>query len=198
MNNLQIGGVNLFIYKNISNYAAGSLSPLAGFYSLSNYKITATNQPLVSFLPGIQFNTGGQLKFKISGKSSLGTIIAYYKCLNASEGVVQEQANVACNPVNGKFELTIIVPAGTVLVNLGLGSPASANYWVDEIKIESGDKATAFSLSLEDVDADATAKANAAQSTAEAYALAKAALAETTAKAYADGIVTERRGQSHC
>ncbi|MCE5320097.1 MAG: carbohydrate binding domain-containing protein [Bacteroidales bacterium] len=48
-----------------------------------------------------------------------------------------------------------------------------------------------WKLAQEDVAADATAKAAAAQTAAQEYALAKASLAEVTAKAYADGIVTD-------
>ena len=144
VNNLQIGGVNLFIYKNLSSYNGGYILPVQAFYSLSNYKITATNQPLGSFLPGVQFNTGGQLKFKISGKSNLAAIIGYYKCFDENNNVTQNQTSTSQAVINGEFKLSIIVPASTAKINIGIGSNVVANYWVDEVKIEPGDKATAF------------------------------------------------------
>ena len=77
------------------------------------------------------------------------------------------------------------------------GNPAkNTDISLRKIKLETGNKATDWTLAHEDIAADATAKAAAAQAAAEAYALAKANLAETTAKAYADGIVTEEEARA--
>ena len=78
-------------------------------------------------------------------------------------------------------------------------------YTISNVKIERGNKATDWSPAPEDVEADATAKANkaladakadaktkadAAQSAAQTYALAQAQAEKVKAQAYADGKVT--------
>lgn len=74
--------------------------------------------------------------------------------------------------------------------------------YYDNIQIEAGNKATAWTPALEDVNdaiasslasaktyADSTASA--AQTAAQSYAVSKANLAETNANAYADGVITD-------
>lgn len=77
---------------------------------------------------------------------------------------------------------------------IDLNQLSGQKYTFTNFKVESGNVATDWTPAPEDVSADATAKANAAQTSAVGAAAtaaqAKADLAETTAKAYADGIVS--------
>ncbi|NCB68479.1 MAG: hypothetical protein EOM47_06485 [Bacteroidia bacterium] len=95
---------------------------------------------------------------------------------------------------NGLHTITFVAPAFVSglekLINVYRMSNADTSVAsIQWVQLEKGNKATDWSPSSEDVAADATAKANAAQTAAQNYALAKAQLAEVTAKAHADGIV---------
>ena len=131
-------GLNLFDVSNFVNYAGGSLSPRQSYYKLeTSTRITATNQPLSSPLPGFKVYMDNKTTLVVSGKTNLTQARVYYKCFDSSNNVVLAQSAIFSNTTNGNFEISISnIPATTDYVNVGIGNDQVANYWLDEIMIQ--------------------------------------------------------------
>ena len=147
IDNLKIGGRNLFISSTVGSYAGGGIKSLVGA-TYSNYTFTVTSNP--TDLVGCSVKNFGD-KITVSGETNLSQITPYWKFNNAS------QANTRVSVVNGKFSFNISVPSGATSLNIGVGLyPYVSGYYIKNLKIETGDKATDWTPAPEDIDSAIT------------------------------------------
>ena len=150
-NNLQIGGRNLAALSNIRSYAGGGLSD-TNYYSVEGTKIIAKNQPLNSFLIGFKVYTDNTFEYVVSGYTDTSWVYLYFKCYDKNNTVIQDQAWHSKAVVDGKFILSFNnIPKDTYYFHIGIGDEYTANYFIDKLKIEKGNKATDYTPAPEDV-----------------------------------------------
>ncbi|MBS3796666.1 hypothetical protein [Pseudoalteromonas sp. BDTF-M6] len=143
--------------------------------------------------------------------SDLHTISGYF-LVNGTPGTSAQFGTGLCStygnnlqqhnydPSTGYFEITQDWQGSSWLFHKLGGLVNGDVVTFADLKFEKGTKATAWTPAIEDVYADATAKADAAEAAAiaaaETAAQAKADLAQTQAEAYADGIVTAEEARA--
>lgn len=143
VNEVEIGGRNLFISSMIGSYIGGDIVKLRGA-TYENYKFTVTSNPVD--LVGATI-TNFEKEIIVSGYTDLSQIVSYWKFDNDT------QKNVTKSVTNGKFEIRISVPSGAKTLNIGLGQfPYVKGYFIKNIMIQNGNKATDWTPSPEDVD----------------------------------------------
>lgn len=147
IDNLKIGGRNLFISSTVGSYSGGGIKSLVGA-TYSNYTFTVTSNP--TDLVGCSVKNFGD-KITVSGETNLSQITPYWKFNNAS----QDSTRVSVD--NGKFSFNISVPSGATSLNIGVGLyPYVSGYYIKNLKIETGDKATDWTPAPEDIDSAIT------------------------------------------
>lgn len=185
---IEVGGANLYDKTDIPV----KLSEGGAIERLSDYEwfLTGTQGALTVFrIPNVITENGWwTVSFDLRGSQGVGVGIDVDICDNNSIGggvltTADNQYRRVSFTANVQNQTDVLYN----FIDINCGNWAW--YYIRNIQIEKGNKATDYTISDNDLKADATAKANAAQAAAEAYALAKAELAETTAKAHADGIV---------
>lgn len=145
---IEDGTTNHFVYPMTQQYSGGGLSAKQSYYVVSGYRITAVSQPISSPLPACRINdiTSGQ-SFTVTGYSDLSTVYIYHKGFDSSNAQVYAQTSTSTTTDSkGFFKVTINVGTQTNLnyVNVGIGSPAIANYWIEKVQVEIRDFATSF------------------------------------------------------
>lgn len=155
INNIQVGGRNLFILNQIKDYAGGALRENK-YYTLKGNRVIATNQPLSSSLMGMKVSVEYSKELTISCKSNIPSVYYYFRCYDSNNNITQQQLSGIFKQVkNGYFQITFNnIPQNTSYINIGLGSTSIANYWLEEIKIEKGTKSTDWSPAPEDINAE--------------------------------------------
>lgn len=143
IDNLQVGGRNLFVSSKIGSYIGGRIETLRGS-SYQNYTFNVTSNPL-DLVGGTVTNIGNLII--VSGETDLSNITSYWKLNN--EG----QRHTEINVVGGKFSFAIQNTSKSTNLNLGLGLyPYINGYYIKNIKVENGNKATDWTPAPEDVD----------------------------------------------
>ncbi|WP_253199036.1 phage tail spike protein [Clostridium gasigenes] len=140
--NIEIGGRNLWINKNVGSYSASNIRTLIGA-TYKNNTFTIASNP--SDIIGCRIDNLDK-SLIVTGKSNLTAINSYYKFDN----VLQQNQTIAV--VNGIFKFKIDVPVGAIYLNLGIGQyPYVSGYTLADIKVETGNKATDWTPAPEDV-----------------------------------------------
>lgn len=140
---VKIGVRNLFTSSKVGRYKGGNISPLVGA-TYEDYKFTVTSDPS-DLVGGTVTNFDKELV--VSGYTDLSQIVSYWKFDNDT------QKNVTKSVTNGRFEIRIAVPDGAKTLNIGLGQfPYVQGYFIKDIMIQNGNKATDWSPAPEDVD----------------------------------------------
>ena len=189
VNNLQIGGRNLYAFKNLGNYYGGDINTNKSFFTVSGSRISVNSNPhdllgnKVTVVPGSDI--------LIHGKTDLPSQWVYYQFENGS------QLTLYVPTVNGRFQFSLTVPNNATYLNIGLGEhPYSSPYYLEDVKIELGNKATDWTPAHEDVEATILQSKTDSIAAAKAYSDAQDSAKEITIKAYADGVVTAAEQRS--
>lgn len=144
---IEEGTTNNFPYPMTQQYAGGALSAKAAYYVIEGYRVSAIAQPLSAPLPGCKIMISSSQSFTVSGYTDLTNVKIYHKGWNTSNAQVYAQTSTAINPdSNGFFTKTIDVGTQTGLsyVNVGIGDPGLANYWIEKVQVEQKSFATSF------------------------------------------------------
>ena len=158
VDNLQIGGRNLFRMGMLGKILGGVWSARTDNLNIEGNKITVVSNPIDVF--ATTFNVKGR-EITISGRTNIPIMRAFINPYN-SAGVKGAERTVTTQRDGENFLLTYTLPVDTVRVDLGLGFyPFSTygTYWVDNVKVEQGNKATDWTPAPEDVDAKISAEA---------------------------------------
>lgn len=143
VNEIEIGGRNLFVSSMIGSYVGGNIVKLRGA-TYENYKFTVTSNP--ADLVGATI-TNFEKEIIVSGYTDLDKINSYWKFDNKTG-----QYNVAKPVINGRFEIRIEVPDGAKTLNIGLGQfPYVEGYFIENVMIQNGNKATDWTPAPEDI-----------------------------------------------
>lgn len=141
IDNLKIGGRNLFVSSKIGSYIGGRIETLRGS-SYQNYTFNVTSNPL-DLVGGTVTNIGNLII--VSGETDLSNMTPYWKLNN------EDQRNTKINVVGGKFSFAIQNTSKSTSLNLGLGLyPYINGYYIKNIKVENGNKATDWTPAPED------------------------------------------------
>lgn len=153
-----VGRRNLLDMSNIVgySYSGGQKATGRNIYSIDlENRIVATNQsinndlPLFVIFPDKKENT----IVTVSGTTNaIGDIRLYYRCFDSNNISVQEQRLFSIRTINGTFSstMTLSIPYNTQYINIGIGSNATANYWIKP-KLEIGNVQTIWTPAIEDI-----------------------------------------------
>ena len=146
---IKIGSRNYFSLTNLKSYVGGNVSSPTSIYSIQGTKITATNQPLDSVLPGN----------RIKVDSSIIVVGVTDTNLVSTDIYIREEDEIG-NIVKGQWwgtlnKSTIVnLNTNTKFINIGIGSVSQSNYFIDKVYVISGNKDLGWSLAPEDQVAD--------------------------------------------
>ncbi|MEQ3505780.1 tail fiber domain-containing protein [Enterococcus cecorum] len=181
LDNLQIGGRNLLPKRTIGLYVGGTTHTGELINLLvDGYKITTTAKPvdLIGFVSSTI--TGSEIT--VSGLTNLASINCYYQFRKKDGSTAEAQQNLTVKVVGGKFEFSITVPTSATYIHIGLGQyPYVENYYIENVKLVNGNKATDWSPAPEDM------------ATTEQYTEVKQLADQLSATVYdsASGLVTK-------
>jgi len=186
---ISIGGRNLLLKsKNWHSYTPYNAEPVVSGNTITTTQLSSTS--IISlhngdFLPQGQCTVSGFVKINgiVPSDGVFGT--------GPASSYGNNFKGYTLDPVTGYFTITQDYPGNSAWVfhkytGVQIGDVISFT----DLKLETGNKATAWTPAIEDIELDSQVKANNAQAAAESYAITQSNLAEITAKAYADGIVT--------
>lgn len=181
VDNIQVGGRNLILQSDIS--ITGQTYHNLDFTDVQNWRgktlTVSINYEVVNVLNG-------------SGR------LGIEPCIGFSDGT-QQYISAWLYPTigftgKGRLVNTINIEDKEIvgLIQTGMYIQVDADFVkISRPKLEIGNKPTDWTPAIEDIEADYTAKANAAQIAAQDYALVESVLKREQAKAYADGIVSD-------
>lgn len=192
VNNLQIGGVNTFgsttTYSNVVN-----LFNLTYIKNGDYAGVVVTNGLAIVGKPSVF----GRLRIDgVITSNGYWTISGYIQSNttdNLRIDICDEGTTyITITPIKTFFQLTVNVTqfSSTVYNFVDIEEIPNVYVWLSDLKVEKGNKATAWSPSLTDVTATSATLAIAAQTAATNYATSQSAFEREVAKAYADGKVT--------
>ena len=156
--NLEIGGRNLLIYKQMRSYSGGRLVD-SNFYSINddNY-IIATNQTISNHLPGWKLTLDSSSDYILSAESnSLTSLNIYSQAYNENDQSINSQQYQTYSFENKKAIIPLakkFYPESSY-IHIGIGNNSIANYDI-RIKLEKGNKATDWTAAPEDIQATIT------------------------------------------
>lgn len=150
VNEIEVGGRNLLSKKTIGLYKGGTTHPgELDNLSIDGYKISTTAKPL-DIIGFISSNISGS-EVVVSGFTDLAKINCYYQFRKEDNSTADIQKNLAVTVNNGKFKFGLSVPASASYVHIGLGQyPYVENYYIENVKLEIGNKATDWTPAPED------------------------------------------------
>lgn len=196
VNNLQIGARNLlFNSKNIND---------------PNFWVSDNNSIIEGFQGGVYITPtviGGHARYEMGSKVPVLFIGEEYTlsvdvfCLNDQSSIRLSLAGVIFENIEAVINKWVRVSHKFIFQGFDnssfyiYGAYPDEGFGVRNIKVSSGNKSTDWTPAPEDVEADATTKANAAKQdaidAAKAYADTQIDQRDILTRAYADGIVTE-------
>ena len=149
INNLEIGGRNLFAIKNVGVFYGSRNQPIAPSMIIEGTKISAPTS--FDGLIGNVIPVNGD-NIIVSGYTNLvGDIRCYYAYNNSG------QPTFMVPVVNGRFEFKMPVSAGADTLYIGLGQyPWTSSHYIKDVKVEQGTKATRWTPAPEDVQYEIT------------------------------------------
>lgn len=156
-----VGGRNLARLNAYGRYAGG-ITFIGEFKNFTNnsYKFTTTGNPN-DLIGTIAYGINSDI-ISINGYSDLIEVTTYYRFYNG-KGPVDLQQNKKIKTSSGRFNFNLSVPSGATMLHIGFGQyPYSINYYIENIMIVNGNKATDWTPAPEDVDS----KIETAQTTA--------------------------------
>lgn len=143
---IEIGGRNLYAVNTVGKYASGNVTAKTSAISIEGYKISVSSNP-TDIIGNVIENLGTEII--ISGKTNATALRSYYRFSNGT------QQNIIPTVTNGYFQFKLTVPSGATYLNLGLGEyPYTKPYYIENVKVENGNKVTDFSPAPEDVQAN--------------------------------------------
>jgi len=146
---IEVGGRNLFILKNVGKYKAShnNIGDTANIV-IENYTFNIIANP--SDLLGCTiYNIKDKLI--ISGETNLTTLTPHYTFYNENGTVAQVQRSLTITVEDDKFKFILDVPPNAFKMEIGLGLyPYASPYWLKNVKIEKGNKATNWTPAPED------------------------------------------------
>lgn len=150
VNEIEVGGRNLLSKKTIGLYKGGTTHPgELDNLSIDGYKISTTAKPL-DIIGFISSNISGS-EVVVTGFTDLAKINCYYQFRKEDNSTADIQKNLAVTVNNGKFKFDLSVPASASYVHIGLGQyPYVENYYIENVKLEIGNKATDWTPAPED------------------------------------------------
>ncbi|HPC14563.1 MAG TPA: hypothetical protein PLN36_09410, partial [Bacteroidales bacterium] len=154
INDIEIGGRNLFQIGKLGKILGGLWSADTSALTVDGYKVTINSNPKDIF--AVTFNTTNSV-IAISGKTNLPMIMAFVNAYDSNGVRIGGESIKTMSLSNGKFELVHPLPSNTVRVDLGLGyHPFSTygSYFVEDVMVVNGNKIMDFQPAPEDVQAE--------------------------------------------
>ena len=159
IDDIEIGGRNLLIKKELGIYAGGNITYDTNKVSATETGVSANGLTVNSQIPGWKISgLTGNVNIIIHGITNLPskTVALYYTCWNGTTKT-KAQANFSQKSVNsdGSFEYkaTLEIPSESTHITLGFGQLSASTYELFSLKLEKGNKATDWTPAPEDTTA---------------------------------------------
>lgn len=157
IDDIEIGGRNLLIKKELGIYAGGNITYDTNKVSATETGVSANGLTVNNQIPGWKISgLTGNVNIIIHGVTNLPskTVALYYTCWNGTTKT-KAQANFSQKSVNsdGSFEYkaTLVIPSESTHITLGFGQLSASTYELSSLKMECGNKSTAWTPAPEDI-----------------------------------------------
>lgn len=157
IDDIEIGGRNLLIKKELGIYAGGNITYDTNKISATETGVSANGLTVNSQIPGWKISgLTGNVNIIVHGVTNLPskTVALYYTCWNGTTKT-KAQANFSQKSVNsdGSFEYkaTLVIPSESTHITLGFGQLSASTYELSSLKMECGNKSTAWTPAPEDI-----------------------------------------------
>ena len=159
IDNIEIGGRNLLIKKELGIYAGGNITYDTNKISATETGVSANGLTVNNQIPGWKISgLTGNVNIIVHGITNLPskTVALYYTCWNGTTKT-KAQASFSQQSVNsdGSFEYkaTLEIPSESTHITLGFGQLSASTYELSSLKLEKGNKATDWTPAPEDTTA---------------------------------------------
>ena len=159
IDNIEIGGRNLLIKKELGIYAGGNITYDTNKISATETGVSANGLTVNNQIPGWKISgLTGNVNIIVHGITNLPskTVALYYTCWNGTTKT-KAQASFSQQSVNsdGSFEYkaTLEIPSESTHITLGFGQLSASTYELSSLKLEKGNKPTDWTPAPEDTTA---------------------------------------------
>ena len=158
IDDIEIGGRNLLIKKELGIYAGGNITYNTNKISATETGVLA-NGLTTDQIPGWKISgLTGNVNIIVHGITNLlsTAVVLYYTCWNGTTKT-KAQANFSQQSVNSdgffEYKATLEIPSESTHITLGFGQRSTSTYELSSLKLEKGNKATDWTPAPEDTTA---------------------------------------------
>ena len=159
IDDIEIGGRNLLIKKELGIYAGGNITYNTNKISATETGVLTNDLTVGGQIPGWKISgLTGNVNIIVHGITNLPSekVVLYYTCWNGTTKT-KAQASFPKQSVSsdGSFEYkaTLVIPPESTYITLGFGQLSASTYELSSLKLEKGNKATDWTPAPEDTTA---------------------------------------------